>query len=237
MDINEALSMISRSLLSLIALFVITKIMGAKQVSQLSLFDYVIGISIGNFTAEMVLDLENQYINGIVAMFTFGLIAYLVSIITMKNMMLRRLLIGIPTIIIQEGKLLEKNMKKVKIDINDLLEQCRSNNIFDLSEIKYAIMEVNGKISFMLKENYNPVTVEDLNIKANKKDLVANVIIDGKIILKNLSNMNKTKQWLYKELKLKGYNLDDILLATLDSNEKLIIYERNYDIKVKNVLE
>lgn len=237
MDIMEALSIIPRSIGSLIALFIITKIMGKKQVSELSLFDYVIGISIGNFTAEITMGLDRQYIDGIVAIFTFGLISYFVSIITMKSMFLRRVLIGVPTVVIQDGKILEKNMQKLKIDINDLLEQCRSNNVFDLSEIKYAIMEVNGKISIMLKEKYNPVTIEDMNLTPKKKDLVANIIVDGKIIPQNLNNMNKSKQWLYKELKVKGYELEDILLATLDNNEKLTIYERNFDIKENNILE
>lgn len=237
MDIMEALSIIPRSIGSLVALFFITKIMGKKQVSELSLFDYVIGISIGNFTAEITMGLDRQYIDGIVAIFTFGLVSYFVSIITMKSIFFRRLLIGVPTIIIQDGKILEKNMQKLKIDINDLLEQCRSNNVFDLNEIKYAIMEVNGKISIMLKEKYNPVTIEDMNLSPKEKDLVANVIIDGKIILNNLNNMNKSKQWLYKELKLKGYDINDVLLATLDNNEKLTIYERNINLKENNILE
>lgn len=237
MDIMEALSIIPRSLGSLIALFFITKIMGKKQVSELSLFDYVIGISIGNFTAEITMGLDRQYIDGIVAIFTFGLVSYFVSIITMKSMFLRRVLIGVPTIIIQDGKILEKNMQKLKIDINDLLEQCRSNNVFDLSEVKYAIMEVNGKISIMLKEKYNHVTIEDMNLIPKSKDLVANIIIDGKIIPRNLNNMNKSKQWLYKELKVKGYELEDVLLATLDNNEKLTIYERNFELKENNILE
>jgi len=214
MDINEALSIIPRSIVSLLTLFFVTKLMGKKQVSQLSLFDYVIGISIGNFTAEMVLVLENQLINGAVAIFTFGIISWFVSIITMKNMYLRRVLIGTPTIVIQEGKILEKSMKKLNIDINDLLEQCRNNGIFDLNEIKYAIMEVNGKISFMLKEKYNPVTNEDMNLKPNNKDLVANIIIDGKIIKNNLKNMNKTEDWINKQIKLKGFKIQNILLAT-----------------------
>lgn len=237
MDILEALSIVPRSLISLIALFLITKLMGKKQVSELSLFDYVIGISIGNFTAEMTMGLDNQYINGIVAIFTFGIISWLVSKITMKNIYLRRVLIGTPTIVIQDGKLLEKNLKKLNIDINDFLEQCRSNGNFDVSEIEYAIMEVNGKISILPKQEYKPITKKDMNLKCEKQGLCANIIIDGKIIPKNLNNMNKSKQWLYKELKVKGYELSDVLLATLDINEKLTIYERNNDLKINNVLE
>ncbi len=237
MDIQEALSIIPRSLFSLLTLFLITKLIGKKQVSELSLFDYVIGISIGNFTAEMTMGLNNQYINGVVAIFTFGIISWLVSRLTMKSIILRRILIGTPTIVIQEGKIIKENMKKLNIDINDLLEQCRNNGTFDISQIEYAIMEVNGKISIMLKPEYNPVTMNDMNLKPTLQDLCANVIIDGRIMMKNLNNMNKSKQWLLKELKVKGYNLEDILLATLDINEKLTVYENNHHIKIKNVLE
>jgi hypothetical protein len=237
MDIQEALSIIPRSLFSLLTLFLITKLIGKKQVSELSLFDYVIGISIGNFTAEMTMGLNNQYINGVVAIFTFGIISWLVSRLTMKSIILRRILIGTPTIIIQEGKIIKENMKKLNIDINDLLEQCRNNGTFDISQIEYAIMEVNGKISIMLKPEYNPATMNDMNLKPTLQDLCANVIIDGRIMMKNLNNMNKSKQWLLKELKVKGYNLEDILLATLDINEKLTVYENNHHIKIKNVLE
>ena len=205
MDIQEALSIIPRSLFSLLTLFLITKLIGKKQVSELSLFDYVIGISIGNFTAEMTMGLNNQYINGVVAIFTFGIISWLVSRLTMKSIILRRILIGTPTIIIQEGKIIKENMKKLNIDINDLLEQCRNNGTFDISQIEYAIMEVNGKISIMLKPEYNPVTMNDMNLKPTLQDLCANVIIDGRIMMKNLNNMNKSKQWLLKELKVKGY--------------------------------
>lgn len=237
MDIQEALSIIPRSLFSLLTLFLITKLIGKKQVSELSLFDYVIGISIGNFTAEMTMGLNNQYINGVVAIFTFGIISWLVSRLTMKSIILRRILIGTPTIVIQEGKIIKENMKKLNIDINDLLEQCRNNGTFDISQIEYAIMEVNGKISIMLKPEYNPVTMNDMNLKPTLQDLCANVIIDGRIMMKNLNNINKSKQWLLKELKVKGYNLEDILLATLDINEKLTVYENNHHIKIKNVLE
>ena len=138
-----------RALISLFTLFIVTKILGKKQVSELSLFDYVIGISIGNFAAEMTINIDSEEINSILAVIIFGIVAYFVSWITMKSMVLRRLFIGTPTIIIQDGKLLKKNMKKVRLDINDLLEECRIKGYFDLSTIAYGIMEVNGEMSFL----------------------------------------------------------------------------------------
>ena len=227
-----------RGFLSLLALFFVTKLLGKKQVSQLSLFDYVIGISIGNFAAEITTNVDVQIMNGIFAVVLFGLVAYIVSILTMKSILLRRFFIGTPTVVIQNGKIIEPNLKKVKFDINDLLEECRNKDYFNLEEIEYAIIEANGQVSILPKGENKPLTIKDMNLKPQKQSLCANVIIDGNVMLNNLKNMNKDENWLEKELKIKGYkDRDNILLATLDINEKLTIYERNYNIDILNVLE
>lgn len=235
-DFIEAFKIIPRSVVSLIILFLITKLMGKKQVSELSLFDYVIGISIGNYTAEMVMNFDYQYINGIIAILTFGIISYLVSVLTMKSMPLRRFLIGVPTIIIDEGKISLEALKKAKLDINDFLEQCRGEGYFDVSEISSAILEVNGKISILPKRDYQIPTLKDLKIKANKEYLSVNVIIDGNLMENNLKNSNKNKAWLDKELEKQGYNgYKNILLATI-TNDSLNIFDK--DTKTpKKVLE
>ena len=238
MKIDETLMIIPRSLLALLILYLVTKIIGKKQASELSLFDYVIGISIGNFAAEMIINLETPYLYGVIAIITFGLISYLVSLLSMKSILIRKVLIGTPTIVIQNGKLLEQNLKKLKMDVNDLLEQARIGGIFDISEIEYAIVEVNGKLSIMPKSENLPVTPKDINKKVEKKDLVANIIIDTKIMTKNLENMHKKIDWLEQELKVKGYrDTAKILLATLDINDKLIVYEKNQTTPIHEVLE
>lgn len=240
MNVNmvEILDVILRALISLIALFSVTKLLGKKQVSQLSLFDCVIGISIGNFAAEMTTDLDLPYTHGVVAVLIFGLVAYLVSVFTMKSISLRRFFIGTPTVLIQEGKILMKGLKQVKFDVNDLLEECRGNGYFDISQIEYALMEANGKLSILPKGENFPVTIKDMNIKPEKQSLCANVIIDGKIMHTNLKNMNKDKKWLVQELKIKGYKtFENILLATLDNNEKVTVYEKNNDIEPLVILE
>lgn len=234
---TELMIVAKRAIFSLVILFLVTRMIGKKQVSELSLFDYVISISIGNFAAEMTMNLDSQVLSGAISVVIFGLIAMIVSIITMKSIILRRFFIGTPTILIQDGKFIYKNLKRVKIDINDFLETARVAGYFDMSEIKYALMEVNGKISFMPKEEYAPVKINDMNIKASVKGLCANVIIDGKIMKKNLININKDEKWLLKELKIKGYNsLCNILLATVDINGKITIYKK-YEDEIVNVLE
>ncbi len=234
---QEVLIVASRALFSLVTLFFITKIIGKKQVSELSLFDYVISISIGNFAAEISMNLDIQIMNGVVAVIIFGFIATLVSILTMKSILIRRFFIGSPTLIISDGKFIYKNLKRVKLDINDFLETTRIAGYFDISQIKYALMEANGKVSFLLKDEYNPVTIKDMNLKPTKQGLLSNVIIDGKIMVKNLQKINKDEKWLLKQLKIKGHNTKDILLATVDNNEKLCVYLKENPAEIKNVLE
>src|SRR5574344_1330026 len=113
-DFLEIGEVLIRSILSLITLYLVTKMLGKKQVSELSLFDYVVGISIGNFAAEISVNIDTQYINGVIGVLVFGFIAYLISIITMKSIKLRRFFMGIPTILIQNGQIIEPNLKKVK---------------------------------------------------------------------------------------------------------------------------
>ena len=239
MDINynELFNVVIRGLLSLITLFLVTKLIGKKQVSQLSLFDYVIGISIGNFAAEMTINLESEELYGIIAVLLFGGIAYLVSVGTMKSIKLRRFFMGSPTILIEQRKILQDNFYKVKYDINDMLEQCRVNGYFDISEIDYAIVEANGELSILAKSEYLPVNRNDMKLKVSKNGLCANVIIDGKVMYNNLKKINKDEKWLNKELKLKGKDISDIILATVDINDKVFFYERNKGVVSLDVLE
>lgn len=234
--IGDLLHVSLRSIISLITLFLVTKMIGKKQVSQLSLFDYVIGISIGNFAAEMTINLDSHILHGTIAVIIFGLIAYFISIATMKSIKLRRFFAGVPTILIKDGVLIEKGLKKVKFDINDFLEQCREQGYFDISEIAYAVMEASGKVSILPKNEYKTVINKDMDIKKSKASLLANVIIDGKVMYKNLHVVGKDEEWLSKKLKEKGKKQEDILLATLDNQEKLLIYEKSDDV-VTGILE
>lgn len=225
-EMMELLDVILRSLVSLVTLFLVTKMIGKKQVSQFSLFDYVIGISIGNFAAELALNLESEYLHGIVAVVLFGIVAYLVNLITMKNLKIRQFFIGQPTLLIENGKILYKNLQKNKFDINDLLEEARSNGYFDLSDIDFAVMEANGKVSFLAKPDYQTPTNKDLNINKNHAGLCINLIIDGIIMHEALKIVHKDEKWLSHELKVKGINQDDVLLATIDLNEKFTVFPK-----------
>ena len=227
-----------RTILVLIILFFITKMMGKKQISELNFFDYVVGITIGSIAADISLDIEKDMIAGIAALFIYGFISYIISFVSIKSILARRFFIGVPTVLVEKGKIIESGLKKSKIDVNDLLMEARENGYFNLDEIDYALMEVNGNISFLPKEKEKPVTKKDMKIKCSNEGLTVNAIIDSKYMVNNMKAINKDKEWLDHELKVNGYdNYDNILLATIDNNYKVTIYEKNVKPDKNTVLE
>lgn len=237
MDIQEALEIIPKCIISIVILFIVTKIIGKKQVSQLSLFDYVVGISIGNFIAEMVLNKEVQYMDGVVAMFVFGIFSYVVSLVTMKSINIRRFIIGVPTIIIEDGKIIESGLRKTNIDINDFLEQCRLQGYFNVDDISYAIMEASGDISILPKSNATPVVQKDLKIKSNKATITANIIVDGKFLNKNIKGCNLTINQIRDELRKQGYKSEDEILLGVYTDNKMSFYKKDIQTKNYSLLE
>ena len=235
---SDFLNICFRTILVLIILFFITKMMGKKQISELNFFDYIVGITIGSIAADISLDIEKDMIAGIAALFIYGFISYIISFVSIKSILARRFFIGVPTVLVEKGKIIESGLKKAKIDVNDLLMEARENGYFNLDEIDYALMEVNGNISFLPKEKEKPVTKRDMKIKCSNEGLTVNAIIDSKYMVNNMKAINKDKEWLDHELKVNGYdNYDNILLATIDNNYKVTIYEKNVKPDKNTVLE
>ena len=236
-DVLEALEVVPRCLGSIIFLFFITKLMGKKQVSQFSLFDYVIGISIGNFTAEMTLNKEVQYINGMMAILTFGLLSYFISKLLNKNIAIRRFIIGTPTVLIDNGKIIDKGLKKVNIDVNDLLEDARISGYFDIAEVDFAIMEANGSISFLPKGEFKNPNISDLKIDSSKSYLSANIIVNGEYMEEAIKRSKITKEQLLDKLKKMNLDKPDSILLCTITNNQLKFYFKNEKPKNYSLLE
>lgn len=233
---NGTIEVIIKGFFSLIFLFFVIKMLGKKQVSQLNIFDYVIGISLGNLAAEMTINSDISIINGFLAMSIYGSCSLFVSFITSKSIFARRFISGVPVVLIENGKISKKQLKKVKLDINDLLQDAREDGIFDISEVNYAIMEASGKVTFLLKSDCAPVTRKNMKINVKEKGICANLIIDGNIMEENLKAFGKSKEWLIKEVEKKNINIEDVFLLICDNNDKVTVYEKNYEVK-EGVLE
>ena len=223
----EFLYIVILSIVSLAVLFIITKVIGFRQISEMSFFDYVIGITIGSIAAEMSTNIDLEWWKGITAMAVYGIIGVILSLLSQKSLTARKIISGKPIILIEKGKISKKNMKKARIELDDLLSSARGNGYFNLSDIDYAIMETTGKISFQpvgQKRNLNP---KDFNFAPQNEGLYINIIMDGNIIDDNLSVAGITKKELGNMLKARGERVEDIILGTIDSNKQLSIFQKN----------
>lgn len=214
------------SFVSIAVLFILTKLSGSRQISEMSFFDYVIGITIGSIAAEMATNIDLEWWKGITTMTIYALTGILLSFISQKSISARKFISGQPIILIEKGKILRKNLFKAKIEINDLLTSARNNGYFNLADIEYAIMETTGKISFMPIAQKRQLTPKDFNFAPMADGLYINVIIDGKIIKKDLKNARITENELKAQLKDRGVKAENILLATIDNKKHLTIFEK-----------
>ncbi len=227
----------SKAIFSIVVLFTLAKLLGKKQVSQLNIFDYVIGISIGNIAAEMSINADVNFIEGAIAMAIYAFSSILISSLALKSIRVRRFIAGAPVILIQDGVIIPSNLKEVKFDLNDLTQEARSNGYFDLSQIEFAVMEASGRISFLPKSKYAPLTPNDMKIKTTYTGLTANLVIDGNIMYNNLKAIGKDEEWLLTRIKHLKKDLSSILLLTCNSDEKITIYDKNPEIELKDCLE
>ena len=216
---NSILFMIIKGSVAVIYLFLVIKALGKKQISELNIFDYIIGLSLGNIAAEMTVNDDITILEGLVSMTVYGIFSLFVSYITEKSIIARRLITGEPVVIMENGKISREQLKKCKIDINDLLQDARESGYFDISEINYAIMEPSGKISFLPKNKYKPTTPSDMKIKVNSGGITANLILDGNIMENNIKTIGHDKKLLIDRLKKEGYDdPKDLLLVICDNN-------------------
>jgi len=222
----QIIEIILTALLSVAALFIITKIMGHKQVAQLDFFDYVSGITIGSIGAELATELEAPE-RPLIALAIYGLASLSLNLIAHKIPRTRKYINGTPTILMNEGILYRKNLKKAKLDLSEFMLLCREQGYFDLDEIQTAIFEHNGKVSILPKAAKRPATPEDLKIPAKATHIGTEVILDGRVMGENLSRMGRDENWLEKQLKSQGYkSAKDVFLGIYHSEEdKLTLYK------------
>ena len=221
----DIIKVILTALLSVAALFIITKIMGHKQVAQLDFFDYVSGITIGSIGAELATELEAPE-RPLIALAIYGLASTILNLLAHKIPRTRKYINGTPTILMNGGKLYRKNLRQAKLDLSEFMLLCREQGYFDLEEIQTAIFEHNGKLSILPKAENRPATPEDLKIEAKATHIGVEVIMDGRVMGENLSRIDRDANWLTKQLKAQGHgDAKEILLGIYRPKEdKLTLY-------------
>lgn len=220
----EFVIILIRSILSFVLLLFLTRIMGKRQISHLTFFDYCVGITIGSIAAEMSVDQNVKIINGLISLAIWGIFPVILAFLGLKSRKFQTLTDGKPAIIIKNGKVLEKSMRKNQLTIDELMLLLREKNIFKLSDVEMAILETNGELSVLKKTSQQPITPEILRMVLKQEGAPTLLILDGEILHKNLSTLNITKDWLEKEVKKHGAkDIDDVFIAQVDAKGQLFV--------------
>ena len=221
---NEGLMVLARGIIGFFTLLIFTRILGKQQVSQLTFFDYVVGITIGSTASSLTTDLTSRAWPHWVGLITWSVLCFILQLITLKSKTAEKFLDGEPTIVITDGKILEESMKKFRYTIGDLLAQLRDKDIFDLADVDYAVLEKDGKLSVLKKPECEPVTPKDLNIKTSAASIDVEIIYDGSIVQENLVNINRNERWIMNNLKKRGINdASEVFLAIYNAKSGLHI--------------
>jgi len=218
-----------RTLIGLVVLLLLTRVLGKKQLSQLTVFTYITGIALGNMVSEMIMQKDVRIIDAMIAMNLWCVLIIVIEYVSLKNSKARVLMDGEPTIVIKNGQILEQSLKKQRLNIDDLTMQLRLNNVFSITDVEYAILEPNGALTVMKKFEQEAVTKVDMKIipESIRIGLPAEVIVDGKIVEKNLTELGYTRQLLDKELRKQNINdIKVILFAELQQDRSLHIQKR-----------
>lgn len=216
-----------RTVLAFGTLFVVARLLGKQQLSQLTFYEYITGITMGDIAASIAISPERSPLFFMVALVIFAALTMGMEVVSEKSRPLRKLIEGEPVILIHNGKILEHNMAKSHYNMENLLMQLRERDVFNITEVEFAIAETDGYLTVLKKSQYRPVTPNDMGIETKYEGIPSEIIVDGQVIHQNLKQNHLDEAWLAARLQSLGYNSpSEIIYASLDSDGNLYIDER-----------
>ena len=233
---NETLMVLVRGVIAVFTLFIFARILGKQQMSQLTYFDYILGITIGSIAATLTTNLGNNTWSEWVGLFTWFVLVFIIQMIAIKSRYIAKYMDGEPTVVIMNGHIMEDAMKTMRYSIDHLLGQLRLKGIFDLTQVEFAVLETNGKLSVQKKSEFQPVTAKDLNLSTSYSGLSTEVIFDGIVLDQNMEQLKLDRLWLDAELKKLGIDdYSEVALASLDTAGRL--YVDTYNDRLKSLTD
>lgn len=225
MEYLKLLKILLTSVGSLLTLFLLAKLVGNKQLSEMSFFDYIISISVGSIAAELATELEEP-LYPFTALVVYGLLAFLIAVLCNKSLKFRTLISGKPLVLLDRGRLLKKNMARARMDLEELLGAARKAGYYTLDDLETAVLECNGAVSFLPKSAVRPLTPEDAGLYLKQQRMPTNLIMDGELLKDNLKSLGRSEQWLKGELKKQGFHsYKPVFLAFLNDDNSLSVYK------------
>jgi uncharacterized membrane protein YcaP (DUF421 family) len=212
-----------RTILTIGVLFLMTKLLGKRQVSQLSLFEYITGITIGSLAATIPIEMDGTWHLGIISLVVWVVVSLGIEFLQLKSKTARDILDGKTTILIKDGKILEENLKKERLTTDELMEQLRSKDVFRVADVEFAVMEPSGSVNVLLTKENQPITPSHLGVQVAPEQEPQTVIMDGNIMDEPLSTIGLNRAWLDTELEKIGVAIENVFLAQVDSYGQLFV--------------
>ena len=207
-----------RSIVLYIIVLVVTRVMGKREIGQLQPFEFVISIMIADLATIPMSEVGVPIFDGIIPIFSLLIMHLIITVLNLKSMSFRRIVCGKPAMLIEKGSINEQVLEKERLDLSELLEKLREKNVFSISDVDYVILETNGEISVILKNNKKTPTVEDLSISPEYTGMTFTLVLDGKVMKENLKIIGKKEKWLNNELKKFKVESKDVLIATINES-------------------
>lgn len=215
---------IIRSFIAFFSLLIFVRIIGKQQMAELTFFDYIVGITIGSIASTLSVQVNQNTLATLVGMAIWVLLPLLLAFICLRSAAIRKLVEGEATVVIENGKILDNHLKKIRISIDDLISELRTQGVFNIADVEFALFESNGKLSIQKKSDKQPVTPSDLNIPTKYQGLPTSLIDDGILLEDALRDLNLTKAWLHSQLMKNNINdFEQVALAQLDTTGKLYV--------------
>lgn len=226
------LQIVLRTLLTIIVLFTLTRIIGKRQITQLTYFEYITGITLGSLSAFIAINPSGNWFLGFVALGIWVAVVIIIEIIELKSKHFRDWVEGKGTVLIKDGKIMEENLKKARYSSDDLLEQLRKKKAFAAADVEFAVLETTGELSVLLRREKQPLTSKDLGIKVPNEQEPQTVIMDGNIMDEPLAAIGRSRGWVNSELKKIGVTHENVYLAQVNSFGELFVDLYDDQIKV-----
>lgn len=215
-----------RTIILYLIVLIVMRLMGKREIGQLQPFELAISIMIADLASVPMTELGIPITNGIIPILGMLFMHMIISFINIKSIKMRQIICGKPSILIYRGKIDEIVLRKERFTVNELQERLRGNNIFNISDVEYAILETNGEVTVIQKPDKKNLTLSDMGIKAQYEGLPYDLVVDGKVMYENLKKLGKDYNWLKKQLKDLNATPEEILLATIDGKNEIFCQKK-----------
>jgi uncharacterized membrane protein YcaP (DUF421 family) len=206
----------------------LARLMGRKLISQMTFFDFVVGVSMGSLSANAMIGSSRSLLSSVTSLVVISLLAIGTSYLHIKSFKARKLIDSEPVTLVENGVIVEENIKRIRMTINELTMKLREKNAFNLADVEFAIMEMDGQLSVLPKADKKPLTPFHINLQTTSTGLTKDIIIDGNLMKENLKGTGLNEQWLNSQLKRQKVNsISEVFYAGIDNNKNLYISKKN----------